>query len=70
MPFLLKMILIPLAGLNALFMHKVAKREPAGWDTDARAPGAVRFSAAVSLLLWLVILACGRLIAYFYPVIF
>jgi hypothetical protein len=65
--FLLKMVLLVVAGLNALFMHKVAMRDVAGWDTGATAPAAVRVSAAVSLLLWATILALGRLIAYFYP---
>jgi hypothetical protein len=65
--FLLKMVLLGAAGLNALFMHKVAMRDVAGWDTRVAAPGAVRVSAAVSLLLWATILALGRLIAYFYP---
>lgn len=65
--FLLKMVLLIVAGLNALFMHKVAMRHSATWDTQVAAPVLVRCSAALSLLLWATILACGRLIAYFYP---
>lgn len=65
--FLLKVVLLVAAGLNALFMHKVAMREVASWDTGVAAPAVVRASAAVSLLLWAMILALGRLIAYFYP---
>jgi hypothetical protein len=65
--FLLKMVLIPLAGLNALFMHKVAMRDVASWNTGGAVPTAVRLSAALSLGLWATVLACGRLIAYFYP---
>ena len=53
--------------MNALFMHKVAMREVARWDTRVAAPAVVRASATVSLLLWTAILALGRLIAYFYP---
>jgi hypothetical protein len=66
-PFLIKMVLIPLAGLNALFMHKVGMRGAEHWDVHAMPPIAVRLSAAVSLLLWASVLACGRLIAYYYP---
>ena len=65
--FLLKVVLLAAAGVNALFMHKLAMRDVASWDTRVAAPGAVRASAAVSLLLWATILALGRLIAYFYP---
>ncbi|HLF10997.1 MAG TPA: hypothetical protein VJA26_07260 [Gammaproteobacteria bacterium] len=66
-PFLLKMLLIPLAGLNALFMHKVAMRDVASWDTALAAPVPARLSAALSIVIWTTVLACGRLIAYFYP---
>jgi hypothetical protein len=66
-PFLLKMLLIPLAGLNALFMHRFAMRDVASWDTARAAPIPVRLSAALSILLWSIVLACGRLIAYYYP---
>jgi len=66
-PFLIKMALIPLAGLNALFMHYVAMRDVEAWDTNAMPPLKVRFSAGLSLAIWWVVLACGRLIAYYYP---
>lgn len=66
-PFLIKMVLIPLAGLNALFMHRVAQRGRESWDRFNAPPPLVRISAFVSLALWAVVLACGRLIAYFYP---
>jgi hypothetical protein len=65
--FLLKMALLVVAGLNALFMQKIAQRDIGAWDTQSSAPLAVRVSASISLLLWATILACGRLIAYFYP---
>ncbi len=66
-PFLIKMALIPIAGLNALFMHFVALRNVEKWDTDAPSPVMVRLSAGLSLAIWWVVLACGRLIAYYYP---
>ena len=65
--FLVKLVLLAAAGANALFMHKIAMRPRESWDTGAAVPIAVRVSATVSLLLWAAILACGRLIAYFYP---
>ena len=66
-PFLIKMALIPLAGLNALFMHYVAMRDVETWDTGAMPPLKVRVSAGLSLAIWWTVLACGRLIAYYYP---
>jgi hypothetical protein len=67
---LLKLVLIPLGGLNALFMHLVLLRRQAQWDTHAPVPFAVKVSALVSLLIWMATLACGRLIAYYYGVNF
>ena len=61
-PFLLKMALLAVAGANALFMHKVGMQDVYAWDTGATPPAVVRISAATSLLMWLTILACGRLI--------
>ncbi len=65
--FLVKLVLLVAAGANALFMHKIAAHARESWDIRAAAPIAVRVSAALSLSLWATILACGRLIAYFYP---
>jgi hypothetical protein len=66
--FLVKMLLLlPLAGLNALFMHFVAQRNIEVWDKDVMPPLLVRASAFLSLVLWVSILAAGRLIAYYYP---
>lgn len=66
--FLTKLVLIPLGGLNALFMHAVLFRNQFRWDTLNRVPLSVRFSALLSLAIWIGTLACGRLIAYYYGV--
>jgi hypothetical protein len=69
--FLVKMLLLlPLAGLNALFMHFVAQKNMQAWDRDVLPPLIVRASALVSLVLWISILAAGRLIAYYYPYLY
>jgi hypothetical protein len=68
--FVIKMILLPLVALNAWFMHHYAQRELASWDVHAVSPPWVRLSAVLSLLMWCVILACGRLIAYYYALEF
>ena len=62
--FLLKMGLILAAGANAAILHIGAMRAADAWDVDAGAPVAVRFAAALSIVLWLGVIACGRMLAY------
>lgn len=62
--FALKMGLIFAAGLNAAMFHAGAMRGVAQWDVDRAPPPAARIAAALSLLLWLSVIACGRLLAY------
>jgi hypothetical protein len=63
--FALKICLIMAAGTNAALFHAAVFRGAAGWDVDAMPPLAARASAALSLLLWISVIACGRLLAYF-----
>ena len=60
--FLLKLALIAAAGLNALVFHTGAWRHAARWH-DA-IPIVARLHACLSLLLWIGVIACGRLLAY------
>jgi hypothetical protein len=62
--FLVKMGLMALAGLNMLFFHFVTYKTVDQWDTLASPPAAVKFSAVLSLLIWLVIVFCGRAIGF------
>jgi len=62
--FALKICLILLAGANAGIFHAGVFRGAAQWDVDVMPPLAARVAAAVSLLLWLSVIACGRLLAY------
>jgi len=60
--FLLKMGLVAVAGLNALAFH----RSP-WWRAPVAGPEAnvrTRVHAGLSLLLWVGVIACGRLTAY------
>jgi hypothetical protein len=61
--FLLKLALILLAGLNALAFHAGPYRGADAWE--ARAPGRAVLHALLSLGLWIAVIACGRLLAYF-----
>jgi hypothetical protein len=60
--FLLKLALIGAAGGNALAFHVGPWRAVARWP--ARAPLRARLHATLSLLLWIGVIACGRLLAY------
>ena len=62
--FALKICLILAAGANAAVFHAGVYRGAAGWEVDAMPPLAARASAALSLLLWISVIACGRLLAY------
>lgn len=62
--FLTKMGLMAVAGLNMLFFHFVTYKTVDQWDTLASPPAAVKLSAALSLVLWIVIVFCGRAIGF------
>lgn len=63
--FAVKICLILAAGTNAAVFHAGAFRGAERWDTDARPPFAARAAAALSLALWIAVISCGRLLAYF-----
>ena len=60
--FQLKLLLIALAGLNALSFHLGVYRTAATWH--ARAPALAQLHAAASLGLWIGVIGCGRFLAY------
>jgi len=62
--FAIKMMLLFLAGCNAVFFHVGPYQTVQGWNTDASAPFAAKASAAASLALWMGVICCGRLLAY------
>ncbi len=62
--FITKMILLSLAACNALWFHMGPYQGVDGWQTGNSAPLAARASAALSLLLWVGVICCGRLLAY------
>jgi hypothetical protein len=67
--FVVKMCLIMAAGLNAALFHTVVFPSVEVWDSEEMRrlgpPPSARVSAAVSLLVWISVIACGRLLAYF-----
>jgi len=62
--FRFKMLLILLAGLNALIFETTAFRKVAQWDNAPRTPIGARLAACFSLMAWVGVIAAGRWIAY------
>jgi hypothetical protein len=62
--FRVKMLLIIAAGVNAWAFHRWPFRSVARWDRDTAAPPRARVAAVVSIVLWLAVITCGRLLAY------
>jgi Family of unknown function (DUF6644) len=62
--FRLKLVALVLAGGNAWVFHTTVHKRVKEWDTDPVAPRRARFAGAASLILWAVIVVCGRMIAY------
>ncbi len=61
--FRIKAVALVLAGLNALVFHYGIGRRLVQWDTRPL-PGSAHAIGVVSVTLWVLIVFCGRLIAY------
>lgn len=64
LPFLMKMALMLVAGINMLFFHFVTYRGVARWNESLRTPVGARCAGAFSVVLWIAIVACGRWIGF------
>ena len=62
--FRVKLVLLGLAGINALTFHFTTYNSVAAWDTDPKPPFGARLAGGVSLAIWSLIVVTGRLIAY------
>jgi hypothetical protein len=62
--FRIKLVLLALAGLNALIFHRTIFRDAANWDPGSIAPARARLAGLLSLVFWMAIIAAGRAIAY------
>jgi hypothetical protein len=62
--FRIKLVLLMLAGANALIFHTTIYRSAAEWNQAAVTPVRARMAGFLSLLLWICIIAAGRAIAY------
>lgn len=62
--FRIKLVMLILAGLNALIFHMTTYRRVAEWDLDPVAPFKARAAGVFSLLMWAGVVVAGRMIAY------
>lgn len=62
--FRIKIVLILLAGLNALIFHKTVYRGALAWDSTSRTPPRARLAGILSLTFWIGVVGAGRAIAY------
>lgn len=62
--FFLKFTLMALAGINMLVFHFGAFRNVSSWDNAAHVPLKPRLAGALSLLLWIGVVFCGRWVGF------
>ena len=62
-PFRVKMLLLVFAGINMAIFELITKRGISKWD-EGTTPWSAKIAGAVSLALWVAIVACGRWIGF------
>jgi len=62
--FRAKLLLISAAGANAIVYHLVTTRSAATWDDQDRPPFAARLAGLVSIVVWALVILCGRMMSY------
>lgn len=62
--FLMKMGLLAAAGVNMALFHLGAYRRIGDWDETLPPPVAVRIAGLSSLVLWILVIFCGRWIGF------
>jgi len=62
--FRVKMAMLVLLGVNAAIFQFKYYPEPFMWEKSGTVPAGAKAIAALSLVFWMVVIACGRLMAY------
>ena len=62
--FRVKMVLLLLAGINALIFTRAAARSGDLWIDSGRVPPAIKAVATASVILWIGVVTAGRWMAY------
>ena len=64
LPFRLKFAVMVLAGLNMMVFHLTTARSMAHWDEHPSPPVLAKVAGALSITLWLGVIAAGRWIGF------
>ena len=59
-PFVAKLILLSVALLNIAVFHRLTVRDIQRWDTARSPPLSGKLAGAISLAVWIGVVACGR----------
>jgi hypothetical protein len=62
--FRFKMVFLALALINIMVFHGRVQATIGSWDADESPPTPARISAAASLVLWTLVIICGRFTPY------
>lgn len=62
--FRVKMLLLLLAGVNMMIFHLTANRTMASWEDVRPSPAPAKIAAALSLCIWVAVIAMGRMIGF------
>jgi len=65
--FLLKMLFVAIAGVNALMFYLTVGPQTLARDASPDVPWATRVFATISLAMWLGVIVAGRLITFYRP---
>lgn len=63
--FRIKMLMIVVAGINAMVFHLTTNRRAGEWEQSPSTPIAAKIAGLASIALWFGIVIAGRFIAYF-----
>ncbi len=64
--FRAKLVFLVLLAINAVVYQAVFYPKMAQWTTRGKAPLGARICAALSLMVWIGVIVCGRIMAYEY----
>jgi hypothetical protein len=62
--FRVKLVLLVVAGVNALYFHLKTQSGWGSWDTDTVPPPAARMAGLLSIIFWAGVVLAGRWTAY------
>jgi hypothetical protein len=59
-----KLVFLALAGLNMAIFHIIGRGDVGRWGSTRQTPWPAKAAGAVSLLIWVAVIACGRWIGF------